>query len=203
MNVILASASPRRAQLLKQLNIDFIVDPSDAKEEFVTEESPGKLVRTLARMKGKDVAKRHPESFLIAADTIVWFQNRILGKPAGPYDAKKMLRSLSNRTHEVYSGVYSAITGPDATIMDDFTFYQRTNVTFSALNDQEIEFYISSGSPFDKAGAYGIQDDIGSLFVKKIEGDYYNVVGFPINKFYQQMKLNMPLLHQKLFFNIS
>jgi septum formation protein len=203
MNVVLASASPRRARLLQRLDIDFITDPSSANEDRVTHSEPSLLVEKLAQVKGRDVAKRNPDSFLIAADTIVWFQGSVLGKPKEPHQAREMLRSLSNNTHEVYSGVYCCLTGSGGNIVDDFTFHQRTKVTFSALNDHEIDYYISTGSPFDKAGAYGIQDDFGSLFVQEIEGDYYNVVGFPLNKFYQQLKFNMPTIHQKLFFHTS
>ncbi len=203
MNIILASASPRRAQLLRQLNLRFSISPSASDENTAGHSGPSELVCNLAEMKGRDVAKRHPGSFIIAADTIVWFRNNVLGKPADRQEAKEILRLLSSQTHEVYSGVYCGITGARGEIIDDFTFEQRTKVTFSALTDQEINYYIDTGSPFDKAGAYGIQDDMGSLFVEKIEGDYYNVVGFPLNKFYQQLKLNMPGIHQKIFFIAS
>jgi septum formation protein len=203
MNIVLASASPRRAQLFKQLNFRFSISPSSADENSVKSSAPPELVQKLAKIKGEDVAKKHPGSFIIAADTIVWFRKKTLGKPNNEPEAKEMLRMLSNQTHEVYTGVFIAVTDARGEIIDDFTFEQRTKVTFSALTDHEINYYISTGSPFDKAGAYGIQDDFGSLFVEKIEGDYYNVVGFPLNKFYQQLKLNMPKIHQKIFFNAS
>ena len=203
MNVILASASPRRAALLKQINLRFTVEASTVDENSPNANSPASLVESLSRKKGRDVAGRQSNSIIIAADTVVYLNNQILGKPANHQEAVQMLQSLSGKTHDVYSGVYVAKTDFSSKIIDDFSFFERTKVTFSALTEREIEMYIKSGSPFDKAGGYGIQDDLGSLFVKKIEGDYYNVVGFPLNGFYQQLKQHMPQVHQQLFFNTA
>ncbi len=199
MKVILASASARRATLLKQIGVNFETDPSDIHEEIINNKSYKKIVRHLAKIKGQDVAKRHSHCLIIAADTIVVIDGKILGKPAGTDDARRMLSLLSGRKHEVYSGVYIARLEEKGTIIKDFSFAERTNVTFSPLDESEIDLYIQGGSPFDKAGAYGIQDDSGSLFVKKISGDYYNVVGFPLNSFYQHLKKEMPNIHKTLF----
>ncbi|TVQ04385.1 MAG: septum formation protein Maf [Balneolaceae bacterium] len=202
MKVVLASASDRRAALLKQVGISFEIDPSAVHEEINTNRSPKSTVLKLAKEKGMDVARRHSHSLIISADTIVVIDDNILGKPENVTDARRMLQLLSGRTHQVYTGVYSAEIGINGTIEKDFSFAERTNVTFSSLDETEIDLYIQGGSPFDKAGSYGIQDDSGSLFVKKISGDYYNVVGFPLNSFYQHLKKHMPHIHQKLFLQL-
>jgi septum formation protein len=199
MKVVLASASNRRAALLKQAGICFEIDPSSVHEEFNNNSSPKKIVRKLAKEKGIDVAGRHSHALIISADTIVVIGGKKLGKPENENDARRMLKLLSGCTHQVYTGVFVAEIGTTGTIIKDFSFAERTNVTFSSLNESEIDHYILGGSPFDKAGAYGIQDDTGSLFVKKISGDYNNVVGFPLNSFYQHLKKYMPQIHQKLF----
>lgn len=203
MNVVLASSSPRRAHLLRQIGLNFTIDPSSFDESRVDGTNPAKLVQDIARCKGSDVALRHPESLIISADTIVSLNNTILGKPVNSNDAVFMLSELSGRTHDVFSGVCVALTDQNADIEDSISFYERTNVTFSALTDREIDLYVKTGSPYDKAGGYGIQDDLGSLFVEKIKGDYYNVVGFPLNAFYQKLKTLMPSIHNRLFFEQS
>lgn len=199
MNIVLASASPRRAKLLKQINLTFTVDPSALSEETNGISEPDKLVEYLAKLKGEDVAKRHSSTLVIAADTVVSLAGELLGKPKNPAEAFEMLSKLSNRTHQVFTGVYIGVVNHQKNISDNFTFSERTNVTFSTLTEQEINYYISTGSPMDKAGAYGIQDDLGSLFVKKIDGDYYNVVGFPVHSFYQTLKSELPEIHKTLF----
>lgn len=193
--IILASASPRRKELFAMMEIPCLVDPSDIEEIIDPDLSPGQTVCSLARQKGRDVAGRHQNSIIISADTIVVLDKQILGKPADSADAAKMLRSLSGRDHWVYSGVSVLIQESKGEPNEEISFFERTKVTFSTLDDLEIERYINTGSPMDKAGAYGIQDDYGSLFIKKIEGDYYNVVGFPVNKFYQTLKNE----HKKIF----
>lgn len=200
MKVVLASSSPRRALLLKQIGLSFIIDPSNVDETVSEQLSPAEIVQSLSRRKGMDVATRHNHSMIIASDTIVYLNNQVLGKPTNKKEAKKMLSSLSNLTHEVFTGVFVALTSDLGQITQVLSFSERTKVTFSALSGSEIDHYIETGSPFDKAGAYGIQDDLGSLFVKKIEGDFYNVVGFPINAFYEQLKVNLPEIHRNLFF---
>lgn len=200
MKVVLASSSPRRALLFKQIGLSFTIDPSNVDETVSEHLPPNEIVQFLASRKGLDVAKRHNHSLIIAADTIACLDKHILGKPSDKNEAKEMLFSLSNLTHDVYSGVFVALTSEKGFISQSFTFYERTKVTFSALSEFEVDHYIATGSPFDKAGAYGIQDDLGSLFVKNIDGDFYNVVGFPINAFYQQLKTKLPEIHQNLFY---
>ncbi len=200
MKIILASASPRRAVLFNQMKLSFTVDSSSIVEIVDESLPPSRIVQSLAKQKGEDVAKRHKNAFVVAADTIVCLNDLILGKPESPEKAVRMLNKLSNNTHDVYSGVWAGLTDSNSNLTTSFSFYERTKVTFSALTEQEIDHYVESGSPMDKAGAYGIQDDRGSLFVKKIDGDFYNVVGFPVHSFYQNLKLLMPHIHQTLFF---
>lgn len=200
MNIVLASASPRRATLLHQIGITFKTDPSDAVESFSGSLTPSQIVISLSERKGIDVASRHANSLVIASDTIVSLNNKILGKPADEAEARKMLFLLSDKTHQVYSGVFVAKTDQNKDIVRSFSFYERTNVTFSALTELEVNHYIASGSPFDKAGSYGIQDDLGSLFVKRIDGDYFNVVGFPLHSFYQKLKTEMPEVFHQIFY---
>lgn len=203
MKVILASASPRRAKLLTQVGIRFNVDPSSLEETFPESATPSEVVRLLSRQKAEDVANRNPNQFLIAADTIVCKDNEILGKPANAKQAQEYLQSLSGQTHEVLSGVFAGLTNSTGTFNSSICFFERTKVTFSTLSKLEIEQYIEYGQPFDKAGSYGIQDDLGSLFIEKIDGDYYNVVGFPLHRFYDTLKKEMPEIHKKLFFQTS
>lgn len=199
MNIILASASPRRKKLLEQINLPFEVRPSALEEHVNPTSPPDEVVTSLASQKGEDIARNHVNSLVIAADTIVYFRDLILGKPNGPDEARKMLKDLSGNTHDVYSGVFLAKTGPEGIIEKSLSFSERTKVTFSALTDHEINRYIQSGNPLDKAGAYGIQDDLGALFVEKIEGDYNNVVGFPLHSFYQNLKSEFPDLYSLYF----
>jgi septum formation protein len=198
MDIILASASPRRADLFRQMNLKFTTDPSGVDEDGHGGLPPESLVKRLAAIKGEDVAAGNKNALVVAADTIVCIEN--LGKPADEEDASRMLNRLSGRTHEVFSGVWVATVSTDGVIEISFSFSERTKVTFSPLSQGEIDYYVSGGSPLDKAGAYGIQDDFGALFVEKISGDYYNVVGFPMNAFYQNLKTLMPGVHKTIFF---
>jgi septum formation protein len=177
--IILASGSPRRRELLSKLALNFQYVTSTIKEEFdenlpVTDE-----VMKIAAMKAYDVARIYDEGFIIGADTIVFHENKVLGKPKDAVEAKSMLRQLSGKTHEVITGV--AIVNKKAKICE--RFYEVTEVTFKELSDNLIEWYIEKEEPFDKAGAYAIQD-MGAILVKKIEGDYNNVVGLPISKIF-------------------
>jgi len=199
MKIILASASPRRAQLLKQINLTFAISPSDIEEVMDETLSPERLVESLAQQKGESVLSDHPDSFIIAADTIVTINGKYLGKPIDENDAEAMLQQLSANTHEVYSGVFLAVTGQTGKAVNSLTFSEETKVTFGALDRSEILKYIATGSPMDKAGSYGIQDDFGAVFVKKIQGDYNNVVGFPLHAFYQQVKHHFPKIFSQLF----
>lgn len=193
IRVILASKSPRRKKLLNQIGFNFEVTPSHA-EELSSAQKPASVVKDLARLKAADIAPNYADSLIIGADTIVVHAGEILGKPVDKQQAKEYLQRLSNATHSVYTGVAFVKTNKNAMIEAEHTFYEQTKVTFSTLGEQEIDAYVQNGSSMDKAGAYGIQDDLGAIFVEKIEGDYYNVVGFPLNRFYRELKTFLPEL---------
>ena len=201
IDVILASASPRRSALFRQIGIDFRTDPSNISETFDSNDDPGEIVSGLASGKAKEVAGRHPDSLIIGADTIVLFNGQILGKPGNKKEAEEMLSELNGNPHDVFTGVSMLLTDSNADVKDSFQFSERTIVTFSTLSKMEIDRYIDRCQPFDKAGSYGIQDDMGALFVEKIEGDYYNVVGFPLNRFYRELQQRLPHIHRELFFS--
>lgn len=175
--IVLASSSPRRIEILKALGVEFEILPSSY-EEVLKESSPYELACNLAIEKARDVAgKIQSPRIVIAADTIVYANGKILGKPKGKSDAEETLKMLSNSSHSVITGL-CIINTEDNKIYSD---YEETKVFFKELNEDEIEAYIATGEPMDKAGSYGIQG-IGGLFVKKIEGCYFNVVGLPIYK---------------------
>lgn len=190
LKFVLASQSPRRKKLLRQMGLVFEVMPADVDEDS-PERDPAALVESLSLQKASAVAHIRKQALVIGADTIVVHNGAILGKPADEADAHRMLRQLSGETHQVYTGVALVREGKEHEKITK-TFHVKTNVTFSSLSDTEILSYIKSGSPMDKAGAYGIQDDRGSVFVERIEGDYYNVVGLPLNRLYQELKLVYP-----------
>lgn len=198
MNIVLASSSPRRKKLLEQINLSFVVCPSNIEEIIDNSLSPERIVMDLATRKGEDVAENKPNSLIIAADTIVCFDDQILEKPANRAEAHSMLTQLSGNSHEVYTGVFTAKTD-DRGIKNSFTMFEKTIVTFGTLREQEINKYIDTGSPYDKAGSYGIQDDLGCLFVERIDGDYNNVVGFPLFKFYQTLTSTFSELTEQIF----
>lgn len=181
--IFLASGSPRRKKLLEQLNLKFKVITVEVNEERQGGESPVSMVKRLADMKLDSAKKLVDNGVIITADTIVVLDNEIIGKPRNESDAKKILKKLSDNTHTVYTG-FALYNSANAKKITD---YEKTKVTFRKLSDGEIDNYIVSGSPMDKAGAYGIQDDFGAVFVKKIVGDYYNVVGLPIAKVYSHL----------------
>ncbi len=178
--IYLASKSPRRKKLLKQLNLKFKTLNVDVDETIHNNENPVKAVTRLSKEKLNYAKEKIKNGIVITADTIVVLNNKKLGKPVDKKDAFRILKLLSGKTHYVYTGfsIYNSIN--NKTITD----YEKTEVTFRELTDQEINEYISGGSPMDKAGAYGIQDDFGAVFIKKINGCYYNVVGLPLAKFY-------------------
>ncbi len=182
--VYLASKSPRRKKLLSQINLKFKTFSVDADESIKNGENPIKVVKRLSKEKMKHALKKIKKGILITADTIVVINNKIIGKPADENDAAKILKTLSGNTHIVYTGFSIHNTETGRTITD----YEKTLVTFRKLTNKEIKDYIASGSPMDKAGAYGIQDDFGAVFVKKINGCYYNVVGLPLSKLYDSLK---------------
>ena len=177
--IILASGSPRRKQLLEQIDLEFEVVPSQIYEDFSLNLSPADFVEYYAQEKAKDVANSYLDKWVIGADTIVVFESHILGKPKNEKDSFQMLKRLSGNTHQVITGV--SIQNIKQDISD--SFHERTNVTFNTLSDNIINYYIETYKPFDKAGSYGIQDWF-SVCVNRIDGCFYNVMGFPLSRFY-------------------
>lgn len=188
MTLYLASASPRRAQLIKLLGAKHVViSPTHVDETHDGNLAPAEYVEQLALDKAKALLPKLPENeqgIIIGADTTVVLENAILGKPNDVDDAKAMLHRLSGNTHIVYTGV--AIV--DSATGKEHSFVEKTFVTFRELSDKEIADYVASGSPMDKAGSYGIQEDHGAVFVSRIEGDYYNVVGLPLCSLYLALR---------------
>ena len=178
--IILASKSPRRRKLLKQIGLKFKSFSVDLHEEILDGEHPIQTVKRLSLHKMEEAAKKVKDGILITADTIVVLDKEIIGKPKNEKDAFKILSKLSGRTHEVYTGFAILNMRTKQKIVS----YAKTKVTFRKLTKTEILEYIKTGSPMDKAGAYGIQDDFGAVFVERINGCYYNVVGLPIQKLY-------------------
>lgn len=174
MNIILASGSPRRRQLLEQLGLSFTVQSSDVDESVEPGLSPAAMVEQLSLRKGQAVAERvGPDSLVLAADTVVALGDAVLGKPQDRAKAVSMLTSLSGKTHQVYTGV--TLLGGGRRV----TEHETTAVTFRSLSREEIVAYVDTGEPMDKAGAYGIQG-YGALLVERLEGDYFNVMGLPL-----------------------
>ena len=181
MEIILASASPRRQELMKWITSDFTVLPADV-EEIIPEEMPVmEQPRYLSEIKASAVAKEHPQALVIGADTLVICDGIAMGKPHGHDEAFSMLKKLSDRKHQVVTGCTVIYKGKKT------SFSETTDVFFYSLSDQEIEDYIATGDPFDKAGGYGIQS-YGIVLVKKIEGDYANVVGFPVARLSREIE---------------
>ncbi|MCL2056910.1 MAG: Maf family protein [Oscillospiraceae bacterium] len=178
--MILASASPRRRELLCVITDEFTVEPPDVSEEFPAGMRLDEAVMLLALRKAAFVAEKHPGELVIGADTVVVLDGAVLGKPADEDDAFRMLSALSGKTHTVYTG---AALVRDAA---ESVFCVSTRVTFRELASDEIREYISTGEPMDKAGAYGIQKK-GALFVREIHGDYFNVVGLPLCSLYSKL----------------
>jgi len=182
--LILASQSPRRRQLLRQIGLRFRVIPSHVPERIRKKESPASNAKRIALDKANEVASRVKRGIVIGADTVVVLDHHVLGKPKTAADARRMLRLLSGREHVVYTGF---------ALVDARTGRKRsgvvsTKVRFRPLSTEEIAEYVRSGSPMDKAGAYGIQDDFGAVFVDKVNGCFYNVVGFPLSRFFIEWK---------------
>ena len=186
--IILASASPRRKELLAKAGISFTVIPA-AGEEKRTSENPGEAVQQLARDKAEWVAQSLAEceegTLVIGSDTIVVFENRILGKPKDRRDAAETLEKLQGNTHQVYTGV--TVLERKAGKWVEHTFFESTDVTFYPVSREEIQDYIATGETMDKAGSYGIQGLFG-IYVKGICGDYNNVVGLPVARLFHEMK---------------
>ena len=179
MQIVLASASPRRRALLTQLGLSCTVVPSGAEE--ISHGEPAVLVQENALRKVRDVQPRYPSAVILGADTVVVCRGEILGKPADREQASQMLRKLSSQWHIVTSGV--AVTAATVT----HTFSVDTKVKFRELSSQDIQQYVESGEPLDKAGAYGIQG-LGGMFVEQIKGCYYNVVGLPLPRLVTELE---------------
>ena len=191
--IVLASKSPRRHELLEMVNVDHVVITGDC-EENLTEPDPAAFVTALSERKAEAVLERiqkgnvpdqtFPDgAVIVGADTIVCLDGTILGKPADAEDAVRMLQSLSGKRHTVYTGV----TLIDSLRGKHVSFCEQTDVFFYSVTEEEIRAYVNTGDPLDKAGSYGIQGP-GAFLVKRLEGDYYTVVGFPIARFLQILK---------------
>ncbi|MDD4309633.1 MAG: Maf family protein [Candidatus Cloacimonetes bacterium] len=180
IEIVLASASPRRRELFALLGLQPIVLPSDVPEP-ISDEAPELQAMKHAKNKAtKILPKTEPNQLIVAADTLVVIEQRILGKPENVEEARSFLRMLSNRKHSVYTGVCLIYKG--TTLCD----YEKTEVCFAPLSDSEISAYLSTKEPMDKAGAYGIQG-YGAQFIVCVNGCYFNVMGFPIRKFYDML----------------
>jgi len=182
--IYLASKSPRRRKLLKQLGINFNVFSVNSVEDFLDGEHPVECVKRLALEKMEIAKKRVGQSIIITADTIVVLGKKVIGKPTNKIDAIKILSSLSGKVHKVYTSFCVVNQKTNKIIVD----YEKTEVEFRMLTKDEIADYVKGGSPMDKAGAYGIQDDFGAVFVERINGCYYNVVGLPLTKLYNALR---------------
>lgn len=196
--IILASASPRRKELLEQIGINFDICPAKG-EEVITKKIPHEVVQELASQKAKEVAGMvkayevsHEELMtpqdimVIGADTIVAYEEQILGKPKDEEDAFRMLSLLSGNTHSVYTGVSIVLLGASGKV-GELTFFEETDVAMRQMDEAEIRRYIGTGEPMDKAGAYGIQGKC-AIYIDKICGDYNNVVGLPVAAIYRELK---------------
>ena len=175
MNLILASGSPRRRELLSLYTTDFTVCVSDFDESTVTAATPAKLVEKLARGKCLAVAAQHPGAVVLGCDTVVDVNGEVFGKPHSVEDAKRMLRALSGTTHQVHTGV--CVTDGSRTE----SFVDSCKVTFFPLSEEEIDFYTATQEPYDKAGAYAIQGR-AALWLDRMEGDYYTIMGLPVSR---------------------
>ncbi|MEA3501115.1 MAG: Maf family protein [Candidatus Marinimicrobia bacterium] len=180
-NIILASKSPRRIEILNQLGLNFQTIPSNFDEKTLTIKDPIEFAKIASLKKAKTIADKYNNSLVIGADTIVVLNNKIIGKPNSKKDAIEILQKLSNNTHEVITGFSMVKLDENIEIVD----HEITKVTFRKLDKDEIVEYINEYKPYDKAGAYGIQD-MKAVLVKKIDGCYFNVLGFPISKFYEK-----------------
>ncbi len=181
--IILASQSPRRQELLRGLDIDFITHSADIDEVYPDNLKAEEIPMYLAEQKANAMLSNlQKDDLLITADTIVWMNGKAINKPKDRTDAYKMISELSGNEHTVYTGVQITTT------KQKINFFSETKVTFSVLDESEINYYLDKYEPYDKAGAYGIQEWIGYIGIEKIEGSYYNVMGFPLHQIYQNLK---------------
>ena len=184
MNIILGSQSPRRRELMAGLDIPFSCVTIDADESYPADLQAGDIPLYISRAKARAYASELRENdLLITSDTIVWLNDEMLGKPQDETDAKAMLSRLSGQTHEVYTAVCFADMNGELE-----TFVDCTKVTFKTLSEEEIDYYVNKYRPLDKAGAYGVQEWIGYVGVTKMEGSYFNVMGFPICRVYETLR---------------
>lgn len=179
MKIVLGSASPRRSDLLRQMGFDFRIVKADCSEEFDESETPEQIVISIAQQKANALQNDlQANELLICADTIVYLENEVIGKPTDEQDALHLLHKLSGKKHDVYTGVVLSYNGTST------SFSVKTSVHFRTLTSSEISHYVTNYKPLDKAGSYGIQDWIGFIGVEKIEGSYTNVMGLPTQELY-------------------
>ncbi len=183
--IILASASPRRRELLAGLDVDFVVRAlPDVDESFPVELQGGEIPLYISRKKADAYRPvMADDELVITADTIVWLDGAALGKPASEADARRMLRNMSGKTHSVFTGVTVTTKG------EQRCFVAQSDVTFDTLTDEEIEYYVQRYRPMDKAGSYGVQEWIGYIGITGIVGSYFNVMGLPVQRLYKELKL--------------
>lgn len=180
-NLILASKSPRRQQFLKDLNIEFTIKLKEVEELYPKDLKREQITDFLAKLKATAFTDLQENDVLITSDTIVWFKDKPLEKPKNREDAVKMLQKLSNKKHKVFTSICLKSTKKEVIINDVTTVYIKK------LTNNEINYYIDNFKPFDKAGSYGIQEWFGYIAVKKIKGSFFNVMGFPVHKFYKEL----------------
>lgn len=183
--LILASGSPRRAEILTAVGWEFEKQVADVDETEFSGEKPEDYVQRLAKTKAETVAAKHKNALVLGADTIVVIENQIVGKPKDFEDARRMLKMLSGNWHEVLTGI--ALVKVAEGNFETQVNLQKTRVKFTEMNDAEIEFLVERGEPLDKAGAYAVQAQ-AALFIEEIAGDYWNVVGLPVNLVYELFK---------------
>jgi len=184
MKIVLASASPRRKRLLTEISLKFDVVPSNAEESTDLSKMPiEELVQKNALMKARAVTDKFPNALVIGCDTDIFFKGKLVGKPKNEEDAKRILREFSNEWHSIVSGIAIINTETGKEITD----FEKTSVKVKKLNEEEIEEYVETGEPLDKAGAYGIQEK-GQFLIEKFDGSYSNIVGLPLDKLVERLK---------------
>ena len=181
--IVLASRSPRRRDLLKQIGLEFEIRESKYDEDMTAMDDPRKLVKFLALKKGEEVARHYKDAIIISGDTFVIFNNKFIGKPKNKEEAKKVLKNFSNKTHSIVSG-FALIDAKTKKVIND---YGEAKVKFRDLSEAEIDNYIATGEPFDMAGSYGLMNR-AAVLIKGVEGDFYSVIGLPLNKVYLALK---------------
>lgn len=187
LNIILGSQSPRRRELMSGLDIPYRAISIDADESYPQELEGGDIPIYISRAKARAyMAHLHDDDLLITADTIVWLNGKMLGKPHDESEAREMIRQLSGKVHQVYTGVTFTRMIDGAAVMESLV--DKTDVTFRSLSEEEIAYYVENYKPLDKAGAYGVQEYIGYIGVSGMNGSYFNVMGFPIARVYEVLK---------------